>query len=1446
MNKSILPSIPKGCSLVASACLLLSTALLADTPPTQALSDGTQVRKFSPVPAPGVHPRIFLSPEDLPTLREAAKSPARKAFYEALRKRVAEGLDNPITPEGKVMALIKEGKTPSDAQFAACTEFSYQLALAGIDAQIADDKARGELLGKALSAWGVYEMKNWVRKPDPIGLHNSFDTMTCLAYDFIAPSMSEKQRKPVRQFIAKMSDGIDIYTWDKPAHWRMWNWSGLHDYQGWGSLAIEGEPGYKPHLWDQAKVVARDFCTYNIHPSGALTEDITYFSLGFQGSGLVLTAMAKRGEPEALGAGSNLKQLKYHLINQLEPWGTDFMSHQDGGGNGFYTTWTILKNLYPTDPVLDVAWRNRVGEDYGNQGAGNDAGTRAWVAVLFNNEYLTNKLSPADLKLPDTYFCPVRGYMIARTGWDTNALKLDFEAKQDYPVVGHNHADANNFTLAALGREWATEVGYHAAAGHLHNNVLVDGRSEAPWPTPGGEWIDFIDSPDITIGVSDAKHPYDYRWSASAYGVGRETPPANTEKWEKETCPSVAKFFAGEENRTKPTIFEHYGPILRAIWNPVERAFRTAALVRGKHPYILIVDDVKKDDSTHLYEWAMQMPEDVEVIKSGGNWMVLGAKNYPPDPKAKGADAKPQPDKRRLLVQIVDAAIPQEKDGMSMRLEATVADNDAFSSGKLRKRLVIPSRSVDPQFKVLLYPFIEGTPMPDVRWNDEHTACDIIFPDQADHYRFMTVDAGRTVYAMSRNDQPVATIKAAPAAPLLLSKERVFTDHCKVELALPGPDQEIRYTLDGSEPKPDSEFYTGPVTLDKSATLKAATFARRWDFGDQRRSSITETKFSKEAPRDAVTLSKEEPGVNVVVYDGFWNELPDFTKEKPKFETVTDRFVLPPGTPAKGFGMLGSSYIRVPADGVYTFALKCDDPGKLWIDDQLVVDHDGPHVVQTRSGEIALRAGLHKIVAANCDSALLLGKGKGDGSWAFEVLWAPSGAALSEISPDLLSREPGKAVAIRQQPTVPAKTDLVTEPGLEYASYDRTAETNKLSFLEVSGAKPLEQGIRPNTETPDSSPNLLHLCRGYLSVTHPGVYEFRLDANGIGEVSLGDTVVSRVGFPDGNVSQPVTLGSGLIPYTVKLAKGSGLVRWKGPGQDWQPITPEDVVREVRPLVTIKGLPQGAATYELNVPTQVQITTGLPAEGKQEIRYTLDGSEPTLTSQHYEAPFTIDKNCKLRARIFSEGKPVGVESSVAFTHSQVPTLGLLGVWSASKTSSNAIVNQIEGKAGDLPIPVGTVIQDDPEQGKVFVLDHSAPIILSHPAILENQLTLVFRIQPTGPGSLIKETYGPKGLFADVTKELGLHAGGGGSYNVVQSEPNILGNKAWHTVTATFGGKPVRSIALYLDGKEVGSGKTPVPCLQPQLTLLPGFNGKLSEIRLYNRILTPDEIKALAKP
>ena len=39
-----------------------------------------------------------------------------------------------------------------------------------------------------------------------------------------------------------------------------------------------------------------------------------------------------------------------------------------------------------------------------------------------------------------------------------------------------------------------------------------------------------------------------------------------------------------------PGLVQHY---VKQPWNPVKRAFRTATLVRGKHPYALIVDDIE-------------------------------------------------------------------------------------------------------------------------------------------------------------------------------------------------------------------------------------------------------------------------------------------------------------------------------------------------------------------------------------------------------------------------------------------------------------------------------------------------------------------------------------------------------------------------------------------------------------------------------------------------------------------------------------------------------------------------------------------------------------------------------------------------------------------------------------------------------------------------------------
>ena len=195
--------------------------------------------------------------------------------------------------------------------------------------------------------------------------------------------------------------------------------------------------------------------------------------------------------------------------------------------------------------------------------------------------------------------------------------------------------------------------------------------------------------------------------------------PLGTEKWEKENCPAKSPNSSPEKRTEQTTIFDHYGPILRAqLWNPVERAFRTAALVRGKYPYVLIVDDLKKDDSTHLYEWAMQMPEDVEVIKSGGTWMVLGAKNIslrsqgqrgvmPSHSRTSGdclfRSSMLEPSGSRWDGNATGSPLPR-----TMSLSARAGSGNAWSS---------PQAKLIPVSKFYSTPSSRALRMPDVRWN---------------------------------------------------------------------------------------------------------------------------------------------------------------------------------------------------------------------------------------------------------------------------------------------------------------------------------------------------------------------------------------------------------------------------------------------------------------------------------------------------------------------------------------------------------------------------------------------------------------------------------------------------------------------------------------------------------------------------------------------------------
>ena len=89
--------------------------------------------------------------------------------------------------------------------------------------------------------------------------------------------------------------------------------------------------------------------------------------------------------------------------------------------------------------------------------------------------------------------------------------------------------------------------------------------------------------------------------------------------------------------------------------------------------------------------------------------------------------------------------------------------------------------------------------------------------------------------------------------------------------------------------------------------------------------------------------------------------LPDFTKLTPVASGTVGTPALTPRQRDDNFAFRYTGYVTVPTDGTYTFYTTSDDGSRLFIGDQLVVDNDGLHGPQERSGTIGLRAGTHAL-----------------------------------------------------------------------------------------------------------------------------------------------------------------------------------------------------------------------------------------------------------------------------------------------------------------------------------------------------------------------------------------------------------------------------------------------------------------------------------------------------
>jgi mono/diheme cytochrome c family protein len=107
---------------------------------------------------------------------------------------------------------------------------------------------------------------------------------------------------------------------------------------------------------------------------------------------------------------------------------------------------------------------------------------------------------------------------------------------------------------------------------------------------------------------------------------------------------------------------------------------------------------------------------------------------------------------------------------------------------------------------------------------------------------------------------------------------------------------------------------------------------------------------------------QSRPNLEYSYYEGEWQSLPDFDSLTPKATGEACGFDVSVAKRPGRMALRFEGFFHNKAAGEYTFHLTSDDGSKLFIDGALVVDNDGLHAPETRTGKVELIKGSHKFV----------------------------------------------------------------------------------------------------------------------------------------------------------------------------------------------------------------------------------------------------------------------------------------------------------------------------------------------------------------------------------------------------------------------------------------------------------------------------------------------------
>jgi hypothetical protein len=754
--------------------------------PVKLTIDDTGLNKtfLKPPPPPGVHPRVIFNPEDLPGIRDRlAKTKAGQVIFAAIKAHIADTLTGDKAKFRADYDALAAGTVPADKLDG---NVPFTMLYEAFRCLVEDDKVGGQKVAAAITTLSQVTQRDFdanLANPRNANSKNDFQSVAKgptfegtlgLDYDFAYNFMTDDQRKTVRQVIVNTTTGMTGLGCEtlRTLHTGTSNWISWNARALFLICAIEGEPGYDKSTYDRFANSETNFIA-SMYPTGEAFEG---WGKDFMFVEHMIIVAKRNPELSTLGYANARSAYNNYFMSMMSPWGGNFTFCDSLASSGC----KIARNadvlmyhaLLPDDLAVDFVFRNQIEGDYDRLGEKN-INTHHPFAVM---DELCCAIFATDLKdiswddeyakltadRPLTYFSEDTCNMATRSGWSKDALYLNY-LNRAIPG-GHQYCDRSHFSLYGNGRFWSI---YHYARQigeqykPLNRSVLLadgEGASVAP-----AQCVAFVDQPKATFEATDLSLPWNFQSTGLQRPAKGETTSASTFNYNQfRLHPSPLPWMSLATSQLPDWYTsEKPDPAKAPQWYQrltVKKAFRTVGLVRGAHPYSLIVDDLQLDDQSHHYDWGMILPDDVVLGSATATSTTANAagaditlnENPKPDPKA---TAPPETD-RHLLVRVLSAS--QLTDPPAV-VDTLTLPNPPQRNMEIPK-LHVTSDSVSPDFKMLLFSYKEGDTLPTTTWSADHKSVTIAWPDQSDVVTLTPGADGRTHITVVRGGATLAAV----------------------------------------------------------------------------------------------------------------------------------------------------------------------------------------------------------------------------------------------------------------------------------------------------------------------------------------------------------------------------------------------------------------------------------------------------------------------------------------------------------------------------------------------------------------------------------------------------------------------------------------------------------------------------------------------------------------